>query len=143
MQANSAMSDSGIPNRLNLWNVYSQLRQRKGSGCNFGEDPLSHADWAREELDRVGQQLGSIEFDNCPYGDQKVWTAGNWWYGYAQFDADNNPIYINGVLQYDWYRQNHDLTWGVSHCSKNGTIHWNPIDGDYDDDYYDLDGNPK
>ena len=44
MQANSAMADSGIPNRLNLWNVYSQLRQLKGSGCDFGPDPLSHAE---------------------------------------------------------------------------------------------------
>lgn len=143
MQANSAMSDSGIPNRLNLWNVYNQLRQRKGDGCNSGTDPLSHADWAREELDRVGQQIGSIEFDHCPYGNQKVWTAGNWYYGYYLVDSDGDPILVDGKLQYIWYLQNHDLTWEVSHCAQNGTIHWDPTEGAYDDDYYDVNGNPR
>lgn len=134
MQANSAMADSGIPNKLNLWAVYSQLRQRKGDGCNAGTDPLAHADWAREELDRVGQQIGSIEFDNCPYGDRRVWAAGTWVYGYQ-----------NSNDSFDWFLQNHDLVWEVSKCSKNGTIHWDPIDGAYDDEYYDtdIDGNPR
>lgn len=132
MQANSAMSDSGIPNRLNLWTVYSQLRQRKGDGCNAGTDPLAHADWAREELDRVGQQIGSIEFDNCPYGNKRTWAAGEWWFVTHNLDSEGN------VESSEWRLQRHDLLWEVTHCYKNGSMHWKPIEGAYDDKIEDV-----
>ncbi len=57
-QANSAMADAGIPNRLNLWNVYSIL---KAKHCGSGAEATAYADWAREELDRVGFRIGAID----------------------------------------------------------------------------------
>lgn len=119
-QATSAMADAGIPNTLNLWKVYSILKTKE---CGSGAAATSHADWAREELDRVGQRIGAIEFDNCPYGDKKTWTAGNWSLGIWNSDTE----------QYDWITQHHDLLLEVDRCYRNGALHWNPISGLYND----------
>lgn len=118
-QANSAMADTKMPNTLNLWRVYSILKEKN---CGVGAAATSHADWAREELDRVGQKIGSIEFDNCPYGDQKIWPAGEWLY---------SP---DGGLTVPWQLQNHDLHWEVTSCRRDGSLHYeaNPADL-YDD----------
>lgn len=118
-QANSAMADTKMPNTLNLWRVYSILKEKN---CGVGAAATSHADWVREELDRVGQKIGSIEFDNCPYGDQKIWPAGGWLY---------SP---DGGLTVPWQLQNHDLHWEVTSCRRDGSLHYeaNPADL-YDD----------
>ena len=57
-QATSAMADAGIPNTLNLWNVYGILKTKE---CGSGAAATSHADWAREELDRVSFRIGVID----------------------------------------------------------------------------------
>ncbi|AOH43480.1 hypothetical protein BEQ56_08315 [Anaerolineaceae bacterium oral taxon 439] len=57
-QANSAMADTKMPNTLNLWRVYSILKEKN---CGVGAAATSHADWAREELDRVSFRIGAID----------------------------------------------------------------------------------
>lgn len=104
-QANSAMADAGIPNRLNLWNVYSIL---KAKNCGSGADATAHADWAREELDRTGQKIGAIEFDNCPYGHREIWEAGSWW------------MWNSSTRQYEL--QDYDGLVEVRQCSRAGHL---------------------
>lgn len=120
-RANSAMADSAMPNTLNLWAVYAAARQRKANGCGAGTDPVSLADWSREELDRVGQKIGTIEFDNCPYGFTRTWTR--WYYGVNKDDGSTW-----------WYAQNHDLNWVVESCNRNGSLNWKVTSGDYFDE---------
>jgi len=101
-QANSAMADTKMPNTLNLWRVYSILKEKN---CGVGAAATSHADWAREELDRVGQRIGAIEFDNCPYGDQKVFASRIWMW---------NPA------THRWER--HDGIGEVFNCTRSGHL---------------------
>ena len=124
-QANSAMSDARMPNRLNLWNVYSILKTKN---CGAGTEAQSHADWAREELDRIGQKTGVIEFDNCPYGFQETWKAGEWYY----------PVWDNANNYWLYYLQNHDVTWEIKRCKRDGSHLWKNESGGYND-YTDTD----
>ena len=57
-QANSAMADTKMPNTLNLWRIYSILKEKN---CGVGAAATSHADWAREELDRISFRIGAID----------------------------------------------------------------------------------
>lgn len=121
-RANSAMADSATPNTLNLWAVYAAVQKRKADGCGVGTDPVSLADWSREELDRVGQKIGAIEFDNCPYGFTQTFKPGEWeWWD----DDPDGSIYV-------WF-PNHDLTGTVVSCWRNGSIRWKWTDGVYND----------
>lgn len=98
-QATSAMADAGIPNTLNLWNVYSILKTKE---CGSGAAATSHADWAREELDRVSFRIGAIDpaiTISCPYGGRRV----------VFMDRDNNGI---PEARYDGI---------VTHCAIDGT----------------------
>ena len=62
-QANSAMADAGIPNTLNLWNIYALLKTKN---CGVGAAATSQTDRSREELDRVGFKIGAIDPDYNP-----------------------------------------------------------------------------
>ncbi len=110
-QANSAMADTKMPNTLNLWRVYSILKEKN---CGVGAAATSHADWAREELDRVGQKIGSIEFDNCPYGDREVWRAGTFFKW--------NPATRK------WERQYFDGIFEVVGCSRSGHLRYDLVE---------------
>lgn len=109
-QANSAMADTKMPNTLNLWRIYSILKEKN---CGVGAAATSHADWAREELDRVGQRIGSIEFDNCPYGDREVWAGGEWY-----------MCHRNAAGKRICERQDYDGIVEVSSCSRSGHLRY-------------------
>lgn len=68
-QANSAMADAGIPNTLNLWNIYALLKTKN---CGVGAAATSQADRSREELDRVGFKIGAIDPDYNPKGTVRM-----------------------------------------------------------------------
>ena len=106
-QANSAMADTKMPNTLNLWRVYSILKEKN---CGVGAAATSHADWAREELDRVGQKIGSIEFDNCPYCHREVWPAGGW--------------YMWNSAAGEYQLQDYDGIVEVFRCSRSGHLRY-------------------
>lgn len=92
-QATSAMADAGIPNTLNLWNVYSILKTKE---CGSGAAATSHADWTREELDRVSFRIGAIDpaYDsvrmcgNVPF-DTPMYIASP--YHFEKCSADRSP----------------------------------------------------
>ena len=58
------------------------------------------------------------------------WAAGEWWYVYSY--GDNSWYYL----------QNHELKLEVISCAQDGSVQWKPYEGLYDDNYYDIDGNP-
>ena len=120
-QATSAMADAGIPNTLNLWNVYSILKTKE---CGSGAAATSHADWTREELDRVGQRIGAIEFDNCPYGYQSILKAGKW-ITWIDFGPDDRYAAV--------FTQNHDRVWEIVDCRPDGTHKWKIVSGSRND----------
>lgn len=56
MSANDAMKDAGLPNTLNLWQVYNAVAANPN--CGVHDAALSRADWSREELNRIGERFG-------------------------------------------------------------------------------------
>ena len=56
ISANDAMSDAGLPNTLNLWQVYNAVIANPH--CGVHDAALSRADWSREELNRIGERFG-------------------------------------------------------------------------------------
>ena len=116
-QANSAMTDTKMPNTLNLWRIYSILKEKN---CGVGAAATSHADWAREELDRVGQRIGAIDSVNCPIDLREVYRpAGSWDYVNANFQLAT---------------QNHDLHQIVVSCEPDGSLNWVADPADLYDD---------
>ena len=57
--ANDAIADSGLPNTLNLWAVYSAITTNPN--CGVHDSSLARADWSREELDRIGYKYGLFD----------------------------------------------------------------------------------
>lgn len=107
-QANDAMQDGKIPNTLRLWNVYTAVAANKY--CGGETEAQSRADWAREELDRVGQRIGAIEMDLCPYGEQEYWAPGTV-AEYNEATGTYDPVPY-GIL------------WTVSGCNPDRSYRW-------------------